>query len=299
MHRRSSTLIVLCCVPVLAGCASGRQRVQEGIVYTSPSHRPLHMSLFLPENAQSEARPCVLLMHGGAWVGGSRHQLRWYGRHFAAAGYVAASISYRKLPRHRFRDSVQDAKTAVCWLKEHASDYGIDPNRIIAFGNSAGGYLAGMLAATSGNPEFEDPMSVPCSTRVSAAVSLYGALDLAVYKTPQTWIRVGGVARRLVNRYVNDEVPPDADPHVFASPITYFDANTPPMLFIQGEKDNLVPAEVAARAHETLQKCGATSRIVSVPGRGHAFDFIYRGLRESIFADILQFLIDTGNAPST
>lgn len=299
MKRRSSSVLLLCCVPLMAGCSTGRQRVQEGIVYANPGHRTLHLSLFLPDGPRDKARPCVLLMHGGAWVGGSRHQLRWYGRHLAAEGYVAASISYRKLPRHRFRDSVQDAKTAVCWLKEHAADYGIDPNRIIAFGNSAGGYLAGMLAATSGNPAFEDAEVVSCSTRVSAAVSLYGALDLAVYKSPHTWIRVGGVARRLVTRYVSDDVPTGTDAHAFASPITYFDANTAPMLFIQGEKDNLVPAEVAARAHETLQKCGATSRIVSVPGRGHAFDFIYRGLRESIFADILQFLNDTGNAPAT
>lgn len=296
MSRGTVNFGVACIVAACAGC-TGQVRVREGIVYAAPNHRTLHVTLFLPKEETGEPRPCVLLMHGGAWVGGSRHQLRWYGRHFASAGYVAASISYRKLPRHRFRASVHDAKAGVCWLKGHAAEYGIDPERIIAFGNSAGGYLAGMLAATSGNAEFEDDGQASCSTRVSAAVSLYGALDLAVYKEPPTWIRVGGVARRLVNRYVSDETPEGSDAHAFASPITYFDVNTAPMLFIQGDRDHLVPAEVAARGHEALDKCGVFSRLICVPGRGHAFDFVYRGLRETLFGDILAFLRETGNAP--
>ena len=289
---------LLIAVLLSTGCAR-QALVREGITYAEPATKDLHLTLFLPKDRQPvELRPCVLLIHGGAWVAGSRHQLRWYGRHFAAEGYVAASISYRKLPRHRFLDSVQDAKAAVCWLKGHAQEYGIDPGRLVVMGNSAGGYLAAMLAATHGMPEFEKGIDESCDTRVSAAISMYGALDLEVYREPKSWIRVGGIARRLVGRYASDGETEGPDAFKTASPITYFGKTTSPMLFVQGDADNLVPADVARRSYEILKNNGVFARLITVPERGHAFDFLYRTLRQNIFIEMLRFLEMTGNAPA-
>ena len=92
--------------------------------------------------------PGVVLIHGGAWLFGTRYQLHWYGSRLARAGYVAASINYRMLPMYPFPYCIHDCKAAVRWLRLHADEYGIDPERIAAFGNSAGGHLAGLLATT-------------------------------------------------------------------------------------------------------------------------------------------------------
>ncbi|HNR30405.1 MAG TPA: alpha/beta hydrolase [Candidatus Hydrogenedentes bacterium] len=297
MHSWALSITVTCCAMSCAGCAHG-YRIQEGVRYAAPGTRPLHLTLFLPEVDDAAARrPCVVLIHGGAWVSGTRHQLRWYGRRLAEEGYVAAAISYRKLPRHRFPACVHDAKSAVRWLRLHADDYRIDPDRIAALGNSAGGHLAAMLAATAEMPEFEGTENPGPPSDISAAVSLYGALDLAEYKQPKTWIRVGGVAKGLVRRFVTTDAKAQRDPYAAASPITYFDANTRPILLIQGEKDNLVSVDVARRAHDMLVEAGVKTNLIIVPDRGHAFDFFYPKIRRELFPEILHLLHETLGAP--
>lgn len=284
-------LLTVCAL--VSGCAGRTEEVREGVLYARPERRPLHATLFLPEKAATEPRPCVLLIHGGAWVAGSRHQLRWYGRHLAREGYVAASISYRKLPRADYLDSVHDAKAAVRWLRLHADELGIDPNRIAVLGNSAGGYLAGMLAATAGKPEFEGTDNPGPPSNVAAAVSLYGALDLTQYKKPRTWIRVGGIARRLVGRYVRTSGEEAEDPYLTASPIHYLGKDTAPVLFIHGTDDNWVPYEVSKNAFESLASFGVPTRLYTVPRKGHAFDFFYHAWRKDTFEQILAFLGET------
>ncbi len=281
----------------MAGCVHG-VRTQENLCYAKAGTRSQHLTLFLPEGGLERGpRPCVLLVHGGAWTGGTRYQLRWYGNRLAEEGYVAAAISYRKLPRYGFPACVEDAKAAVRWLRLNADACGIDPDRIAALGNSAGGHIVAMLAATGAKPAFEGTENPGPSSRISAAVSLYGALDLTEYKRPTGWISIGGIAKRMMRRFVAKDYKGGEDPYVVASPLTYFDQDTAPMLLIQGENDNLVPYVVAQRAYEKLEEAGVKSRLISVPERGHAFDFFYPRKRNEIFQEILAFLNETIGPP--
>ncbi|MCX5757482.1 MAG: alpha/beta hydrolase, partial [Candidatus Hydrogenedentes bacterium] len=113
------------------------------------------MTLATPAARGVAPRPAVLLIHGGCWLFGTRHQLHWYTRHFAEQGYVVAAIQYRMMPKYRLPDCVEDCKAAVRWLRLHAAEYNIDPDRIVALGNSAGGHLAAMLGVTSPDDGFD------------------------------------------------------------------------------------------------------------------------------------------------
>ncbi|MFP4501620.1 MAG: alpha/beta hydrolase [Candidatus Hydrogenedentota bacterium] len=271
------------------GCAHNTT-AHENIVYSTAGPRDQQLTIFTPRAEAEAARPCVLLVHGGAWIFGSRHQLRWYGRRLAEAGYVTAAMSYRKLPRHNFLDSVHDAKAAVRWLRLHADVYDIDPARIAALGNSAGGYLVGMLAATGDEPAFAGDQNHGPSDAIRAAVVLYGALDLSVYRDPESWIRVGGLARRIVKRYVRDGFDVGGDAFAAASPINYLGPDTAPMLLLTGTHDSLVPFEVARDAYTRLYTHGVPVRWVQFRGRGHAFDYFYPRLRHDVLGYVLQFL---------
>jgi acetyl esterase/lipase len=227
---------------------------------------------------------------------GTRHQLQWYGRKFAEAGYVAASISYRKMPRHRFPACLHDAKSAVRWLHQNSVSLDLDPERIAVCGNSAGGHLAAMLAATADMASFEGSENLGYSSQVRAAVSIYGALDLRHFQTPKTWIGIAGISGRVIERFVGAQFKDGHAPFDLASPITHMSRRTAPTLFIHGDKDHMVPVEHSRLCCDKLLGCGVASEFVCVPNRGHGFDLIFPRDRRFIFRKILT-LLDSHLAP--
>ncbi len=271
--------------------------VVNRIVYASPEDNDLHLTLFLPvsnkaqdSSSKDHLRPAVVMFHGGAWIAGTRHQLMWYGRELAKRGYVAASISYRMMPRYRFPEPVHDAKAAVRWMRVHADEYGIDPDRIAATGHSAGGHLAMMLGTTADWEAFEGKENAGVSSQVQAVISMYGAVDLTPYASPESWIRIGGVARQMMDFFVKEMEGKGMEPLVSASPITYIDAQSTPTLFIHGGNDNIVPVEVALNAHYKLRSAGVSSRFLLLPDQGHSFDHFQPVLRTMVFNEMLEFL---------
>jgi acetyl esterase/lipase len=263
--------------------------------YAAPKGKPLQLTVYTPKQASGQPTPCLLLIHGGGWTFGTRHQMRWYGARFAEQGYVAVSVDYRKLPSHGFRDSVEDVKSAVRWLRANADMLGIDAKRIVAMGNSAGGHLAMMLATTVGHPVLDNPEQ---PARIHAAVSLYGALDMTVYKDPPLFPGFDVVGQGLIERYVEEGLPGFTDPYVAASPLTHAGADTPPVLLIQGGGDKLVPPWVAHEAYADLYALKVPVRLHLFPGQPHAFDFLKPQLRPEVFSLILDFLHDNGCAPA-
>jgi len=157
-------------------------RTERGIVFAEPDGRRLKATLYCPADHQfgdSEAvkagrkpLPGMVLIHGGGWIIGSRHQQAWYCRAFAKAGYVVMTIEYRMMPKYCFPECVYDCKAAVRWMRLRADWLGVDPSRIVAFGASAGGHLAAFLATTGPEDGFEGTENPGPSTEVSAVISL-------------------------------------------------------------------------------------------------------------------------------
>ena len=279
---------------ILLGCATGSYT--HGVeTYAKPEDEPLNLTLYTPARAREEPVPCILLIHGGAWTFGSRHQMRWYGARLAELGYIAASVDYRKLPSYGYRESVADVKAAVRWLRSHEDQLGIDAGRIVAMGNSAGGHLALMLATTAGHPVLDDPTAT--SAAVCAAVSLYGAIDMTVYKDPPLLPGIDLLGREFLGRYVAEGLPGYDDPYVAASPMTHAGKSTPPVLLIQGGGDKLVPPRVAKEAYAKLRELKVPTRLHIFPGQPHAFDFIRPQLRPDVLALVVAFLSDYGCPP--
>tara|TARA_B100001769_G_scaffold233203_1_gene196533 strand:- start:256 stop:1005 length:750 start_codon:yes stop_codon:yes gene_type:complete len=120
------------------------------------------MEIHFPKDhdAATELVPGIIMFHGGGWGGGKRDQFRYLCHYFAKRGLVAATVSYRLATKagngegSRKRVCITDAKSAIRWYKQHAKKLGIDAQRIIAGGGSAGGHVS-LLATT--NPELNDP----------------------------------------------------------------------------------------------------------------------------------------------
>jgi acetyl esterase/lipase len=215
------------------------------------------LDLALAKRPADRLRPAVVVIHGGGWIEGDKSSFvvpRTPGNilEFAAAGFVAAAVNYRLSREAPYPAGLHDCQTAVRWLRLHAKDYHIDPNRIGAYGNSAGGHLAlllGLLEPGRG-PEEKDAPFAGESSRVQAVASDSGPLDLAIEHK-------NGTLRVVIERFMGG-APEGARLAAYrqASPIDQRGPTVPSLLLIYGEADNQVDVRTADRFVDELSRAG-------------------------------------------
>lgn len=286
------------------GCVTMRQAQTENRrfrdheeVFAKPGNVPLRATVFEPVDEDEALRPAVVLIHGGAWVTGGRYLKRWYGRRLAEHGYVVVSVTYRRMPNHRFPACLHDVKAAVRWVRLNAERLRVDPDRIAALGDSAGGHLSLLLAVTGDDAGAEDAEleGRECpgpSSAVQAVVALYPPSDLTYYLDPHGALRMGGLTPAYMRRFVRGFGDTPEEALRAASPVDRVHAGVCPVLLIHGVDDPVVPYEQSQRMHRALRGAGVPARLVSVPNRGHGFDYIHHDLRAKVFEEIRTFLDD-------
>ncbi len=259
-----------------------------GIVFRRlPGYRPLTLDLYLPRNTAPQPRegfPLVVYIHGGGWVGGDAHRSGTF-RDFpgvlaalSAKGYVVASIEYRLSGEAKFPAQVRDVKAAIRWLRAHASYYGIDPARAVAWGVSAGGHLAGLAAVSCHAAELEPAAAdAGAASRISdclqGAVAWYGVFDMATIAQQAREDHAmsrddpGAPEWRLLGCFGDKQC--DRKRIAEASPITYVDTADPPMLLIVGSADTVVPYQQTLEMADRLQAAGVAHRLIVLNGLDH------------------------------
>jgi acetyl esterase/lipase len=208
--------------------------------------------------------PALIFVHGGSWRGGDRGDYLPYLVDFASRGYVAISVSYRLVKVARYPAAVQDLQCAVRWVKAHARQYGIDPDRIALIGGSAGGHLSMMVGYGGGEPVFNEDCGVDTTnSSVKLVVNLYGPVDLT---TPYA------IGRNEVQDFLGTTY--DKDPGLFlsSSPKTYITPDDPPTLTFHGTIDSLVPVSQVDSLDVWLTKAGIPHEYHRLKGWPHAMD---------------------------
>jgi acetyl esterase/lipase len=235
-------------------------RAFTDVVYRRTPDRVQRLDVYTPGRGHGPAYgyPALVAIHGGGWRGGTKNS---YGREIARMaryGCVVVSVDYSlSRPGHpSWPDNLADVREAVRWVRTHASEYGIDPDRIAAFGSSAGGHLAALLGTNAGG---DDP-----ACRVQAVVDFYGPTDLvALYRVPK--------AVASLDLFFG-QPPQDAPiPYAEASPIHHVSPRSAPMLLIHGLADPLVPLAQSTDLAARLQAAGVPARLLVVADVGHSF----------------------------
>ncbi len=152
------------------------------VEYKVTPQKPLHLHVFEPEGFQkSDKRPAFVVIHGGGWRGGEPRRMYPFAAHFAKLGLVGFSVEYRLAAREPKEgaltpfDCVQDVRSAMRFLKKNAAEFGIDPERIVVSGGSAGGHLA---VATALFDEVNDPADdTSISPMPRAMILLFPVID--------------------------------------------------------------------------------------------------------------------------
>jgi acetyl esterase/lipase len=245
-----------------AGAASGRT-----VTYCVEGGQPLAMTLFAPSTVGT-SRPAVLEVHGGGWQHGSRMlSLSESGAatDLAGAGFVVASIDYRLAPANPWPDQIIDAKCAVRYLRAHADDLGIDPNRIAALGTSAGGQLVSLLGTTGSSALWDTGPYPDESSAVEAVVDEFGPADLDAGGWP-----AGSIA--MIHRIFGAAPGTPSPVLAQASPVTHVAAGDPPFLIVQGTDDQVVPMTQSEQLAAQLRNDHIPVDLVMVDGGRHGLE---------------------------
>ena len=236
------------------------------IQYCTGGGQPLLMDIFIPDQNQRAPAPAVLWLHGGGWERGDKNGSSG-AELLAAQGFVTASIFYRLSGDWPFPADIEDCKCAIRYLRANAEKYGIDPSRIGVAGASAGGQLAMLVATADEKAGLEGTGGWPnVSSRVQAVSSWYGPTDFTVGAT-EFEHHTGRAVIKLFRGTFEEK--PEA--YRRASPITYVSASSPPLLLVQGDKDEMVPYDQALRMKQRYESFGATIEFIPVHNAGHDF----------------------------
>ncbi|RBP35681.1 acetyl esterase/lipase [Roseimicrobium gellanilyticum] len=205
------------------------------ITYGKTPEQELKLDIYRPK-AGGDKLPACLLVHGGGWVKGDKERFRPLAISLAEKGYVVANIEYRLGPVAKYPAAVQDCNLAVRFVRANASRFGIDPNRIGAWGGSAGGHLVGMMAAAPTHEKYLTGDLRDVSAAVQASCVMAGPTDLTMEKFVEALRRAKekSYAFQWLGKLYDDA------PELYreASPITHFSKSTGPVLFLTGDLDN-------------------------------------------------------------
>lgn len=219
------------------------------------------------DHRPTDSRPAIVFFFGGGWRAGTPGQFYHHCQYLASRGMVAFTADYRVLNRHQVLapECLKDAKSAIRWVRSHAAQLGVDPQRIVAAGGSAGGHLAACTAIVSG---FDDPQDNLQIRSTPDALALFNpAVLLAPIPGPQQIDpeKLASIAERTDHK--SEEL----------SPLLHIRGDLPPTIIFHGTADEAVPFWTVERFTEEMLEAGNRCELKAYPGAPHGFFNTGRG----------------------
>ncbi|MEO6004203.1 MAG: alpha/beta hydrolase [Opitutus sp.] len=243
----------------------------SGFWRAAPGPVPIETMSFAPELSLDYYRavgrshaPCVIVVHGGGWDSGSRDQLTGLNHWLARHGYSVAAISYRLAPKFPWPAPREDTGAAIAFLKANAERLGLDPERLVLLGRSAGGQIAEVVAYSAHDPSICGVVGLYAPSDINFAYKY--ARDNDVLKSPGLIRRFIGGAPMIRQTGYDD-----------ASALQHVTPAAPPTLLIHGENDTLVWHRHSVRLEAVLERAGVPCVFVSLPWATHAFEYNLAG----------------------
>ncbi len=261
-------LCILCLLCVTPSCAQNYQ-IESDVVYGEAGGQSLKLDIYSPKPEPTSPRPAIMIIHGGGWSAGSRKGAlqQSIAKTFSQEGFVCICVGYRLVTRdsNKYPAAVDDVQRAVRWIRANAVKYHIDPNRIGAIGDSAGGHLVSLLG-TRETRDNSDQTLARFSSKVNCVVNLYGPADFTIKASPA----VSSTALSILTNFFGKTQEQAPDIYQDASPVAHVSSKSAPFLIFHGSQDFLVPLDQSQRLHDALKKAGVEVKLVVVED-GHGF----------------------------
>jgi len=249
-----------------------QQIKSEKILYKSTNEGELNLFIYKPSEFDIKKKySCIVFFHGGGWNSGNPEQFQRQSRYFASRGMVAISVEYRIRNKHGTSpiQAMEDAKSAIRFIRSNARLLSIDPGKIAAAGGSAGGHLV----AVAGNIDLFDNRDE----------------DLTISSKPNLLILYNPVIDFGTRKWLWINNPSDA------SPIHNISKGSPPTIILTGTNDKIVPVESIINYKKIMESIGSRCDVILYEGAEHAFfnrgdDFIDTVFQTDIFLKSNRYL---------
>lgn len=231
-------------------CSVSAQNPKK-VLYKQIDTTQLFLDIYYPEKVQTNnVKPTIIFFFGGGWNSGTIKQFEPHARYFSEKGLVCMLADYRVNKRQQTTpfESLKDAKSAMRYVRKNAKELGIDPNRIVASGGSAGGHLA---AATALIKDFNDPGD-----------------DLSVSCIPNALILFNPVIDNGPGGYGFERI---GEKYKEFSPLHNIQKDAPPTILFLGSEDKHIPVETAKYYQTVMKKVGSRCELFLYEGAAHGF----------------------------
>ena len=304
-HR---ALLIVPCLLGVAWPASAQQRERQqnlppGIVkhanlaYAEIDGRELVLDVYAQEHRPERPVPVVVWVHGGGWRGGSKDRIN-RSLPILEHGFGLVSVGYRLSGEALFPAAIADVKAALRWVRANATKYGYDPQRVGAWGSSAGGHLVALLGTAHEVSEWDrlHEENADISSRPDAVCNWFGPTD---------FLRMNDFPGRIdhdaadspESRFIGAPIQQHPAKVQRANPITYVTADDPPMLHMHGEKDQSVPYNQSELLHAAMQSADLDTTLYKVRNADHGFRNMQGDTPQSLMAMVVAFFERTIGKP--
>lgn len=252
------------------------------VTYKTIDNTELKAWIFNPPKHQAiDKKSAIVFFFGGGWNGGTPTQFVKHCEYLAARGMVAITVDYRVFERQQAKppQCVADAKSAIRWIRQYADSLGIDLNKIVAGGGSAGGHLA---ASTATLPDYDEASENLTISSIPNAMALFNPVLLTATLTDKYEV-APKVQKTLLKRM-------GTKPSTL-SPIHHIEAGIGPSIIFHGTADRTVPYKTIEIFHQLMDKKGNDCTLVAYEGEGHGF-FNYGRKNNGAFVDTMAKLDD-------
>jgi acetyl esterase/lipase len=232
-------------------------QVEENISYGTVGGTDLRLDVYEPAKQAGRTYPAVVLIHGGGWTSLDKNTMARMGQFLARTGFVGFAVNYRLFDgsKNRWPAQLDDVQRAVRWVRANAATYGVNPERMGAFGHSAGGQLAALLGMED-TRDNSDAALAKFSSRVQAVVDVSGPTDLTADRATEG---AGFLANFLGFSYAEH-----AEGWRDASPLYRAAKGDAPFLIVHGTEDRNVPIAQSQALYEKLQSLGVPAKFLKV-----------------------------------
>ncbi len=252
----------------------------------------MHLNIYYPENHhKGDDKACIIYFFAGSFINGSPSQFEEHCKYLCSRGMVAITADYRVISRNKGNalNCIYDAKSAVRFIRENANEYGVDPDKIVVAGGSAGGMLA--IECAMNDPKWQDP-----------------ADDTSISCMPNALVLINPVVNSeefpfRIRKFKDTEETPDSLSHASAvNPLKHISGGMPPAIMFHGTLDKMSAYHFAKQFADDYTAAGNKMDLHSYPKQKHGFTAI-KNMNGKFYRDTLrltdEFLISLGYLSGT
>jgi acetyl esterase/lipase len=258
--------------------------IDANVVYSTVGGKPITLDVYQPKSSVRTIRPTLIFIHGGGWRRGSKEMYSLRVLPWLEKGWNVVNVEYRLTPEALAPAAVEDCHCALQWIYRNATKYGVDLEKIVVSGQSAGGHLA-LMTGLAGKENLFDRSCPGSMPRVSAVINWFGITEVGDLLT-------GKNKMEFATQWIGEGRLNDSKFITSVSPVSYIEKGIPPVITVHGDADPTVPYAQAVLLHQKLEAIKIPNRLVTIPGGDHG-DF---SKEQSVWAyqEVFSFLTRLG-----